>query len=98
MHTNLLQLQRYHGCLPVNDEQLLDICRHYYQEGLKLGRHLVSTVNQPADFYAILASHILIQKFYESCNYIFKCSGEIVYVISQWRDRLNVRWTNITLG
>ena len=67
-HSNLVQLQRFLGCLSMEKEELLALCLKYRSEGLKLRRNSNSTVNCPSDFYAILASHVLMEQYEETSN------------------------------
>ncbi len=67
-HSNLLQLQRSLGCLPLTPQELLSVCLSYIDKGARLGRELGSTVNHPCDFYSILAGHTLIEQYQLSCE------------------------------
>ncbi len=66
----MIQLQRFcglHKPLTVSDRQkLVDQCKMYYWEGLKLGRDLTPTVRQHSDFFAILATHLKMELFQET--------------------------------
>ena len=71
----MLQLQIFMNCLPLDVRQLLALCHHYHQKGAKLGRDLGPTVNQPCDFYAIMAAQVLIDQYH--------ISGELVILQDQ---------------
>lgn len=67
---SVLQLQRFCGrhkeLTPEEKLSLITHCKHYYRQGLKLGRELPTTVNQHSDFYIILAVHLKIELYQES--------------------------------
>ena len=68
-HTNLLKLQRFLGCLPFTNEELLSLCLKYHQQSHKLTKEPMSTVNQPRDFYAILAAHVMLEQYQVTCEH-----------------------------
>lgn len=67
-HTNLIQLERFMGCLSLTPQQVLALCLSHIEKGAKLGRELGPTVNHPCDFYTILAAHMLIEQYQLSCE------------------------------
>ncbi len=69
-HCNLLQLQRYHGCLPYTEDKLLEICRQHYADGQKLCKNLEAVAPRPVDFYTILAGYILLKRFQETSELV----------------------------
>ena len=71
-HINLLQMQRFMGYHTEQSDQskqeMVDMCRTYYKEGLKLSMSQVETLNRPCDFYVILATHIKLELYKTTGN------------------------------
>ena len=61
-HMSMVQLRRATGghedLSLAKTRELVAQCKHYYKEGLKLGCGLPSSVNQPSDFYILVAAHL----------------------------------------
>jgi N-terminal acetyltransferase B complex non-catalytic subunit len=67
---SMMQLQRYCGChrnLTLDKKrELVLLCKHLYREGLKLARGVPDTDTKPADFFVILAVHLLIEIYVDA--------------------------------
>ena len=46
--------------------ELVLLCKHLYREGLKLARGVPETDAKPADFFVVLAVHLLMEMFVET--------------------------------
>ena len=66
----MMQLQRYcglHGNLSLDKKRdLVLLCKHLYREGLKLATGVPETDTKPADFFVVLAVHLLIEIYVET--------------------------------
>ncbi|CAI8015192.1 N-alpha-acetyltransferase 25, NatB auxiliary subunit [Geodia barretti] len=67
---SMMQLQRYcglHGNLSLDKKRdLVLLCKHLYREGLKLATGVPETDTKPADFFVVLAVHLLIEIYVET--------------------------------
>jgi N-terminal acetyltransferase B complex non-catalytic subunit len=67
---SMMQLQRYcglHGNLSLDKKRdLVLLCKHLYREGLKLATGVPETDTKPADFFVVLAVHVLIEIYVET--------------------------------
>ena len=68
-----MKLQRfcgYHRSLSLDKKrELVMLCKHMYREGLKLSRGVPDTDSKPADFFVVLAVHLLMEIYVDTSEY-----------------------------
>ena len=66
----MMQLQRYcgfHRNLSLEKKRdMVLLCKHLYREGVKLAKGVAETDAKPADFFVILAVHLLMEVYVDT--------------------------------